>query len=1033
MSASLKSICTQEISNDNPEQNVVNYKPLIEIDDSILLYMPTGIEHALINFIYAKAKHFGCYDQLMDGLNSHQFQRSRIALSSSGWLATDIRLPTASPQLKIRENVFQFDNQKLGYLCFIETNNLPVLDIPANFTKGPEFTDLEKRNQEVLSYLIALNEDDQYEIFSLFVLSETTQSANFSWQKPTSNHQSLALPCSELTTILSAKGSDRLTLWKFAKCYRNTSELTQIFSIGGTLDAYALFHSNHGSLLNSDQANPFGGMLMILPGSSADFSREVQRHRNTHALPIFIDGKFGYAKVSRYKDYAPIFVETEVSSTFRSVIEAYNMPIWITNKQTKVYQHSWATDCCEAVAFWLLKLHPELSPYLEIDNLVQFEIQIQVNDDLQNGSDYEIKDVDISQIILDFEIVPPTIKINIPHDFIYALILPDNTADKMLLRSVLLGMAAYLRQAGRQTDLDDFRIDGMINRILKNPQAKMLLFSDATLNVKMDLRNLRDLRYIQETDISFVLDNLKNYLPSGYDIPEHIATKEDKIKLCDDLVSAIIRQLTSRLEKFDGPALLQWLIVANEKCIQVKEFREIQVPAKIACFSDMQTEINKAVDKEHNLVVTAHATRTLIEFVGLKMPLGSKVPNTDDLDELLALTNQLTQWGALSESMRFEIDDPEMGLLPSGRIGSEKSLEKETFIPYAIAKNESEIFRNIENFDKNYFRTRSSGNHTADKNSEDLDKAYQAEFGISLTAQSKIIGALVNEGFTSGKPCMVISGEDLVSILEKVTGVSVEDVTKALTLLTLLERESIGVPPKGYRATDIFPWRFNRPISYLRRPLAKIVTDGKTYYYFGYRHLAQFADNLIFLLYSSKLPNAVSDEMKSWLASASGGKGNPFREEVKAWFENNTAFEVIAHEIQMRQNASDKHLSCDNHYGDIDLLVIDHQSKIIFPIECKNILGGRNIHEMKVEMDDYLGRDGNDKKAKMRKHADRDKWLQENKSALAKLVPGTDQYTIHSLILTADEIPLSYIKNKELPLPVKSFVFLRKNGISYLI
>ena len=95
----------------------------------------------------------------------------------------------------------------------------------------------------------------------------------------------------------------------------------------------------------------------------------------------------------------------------------------------------------------------------------------------------------------------------------------------------------------------------------------------------------------------------------------------------------------------------------------------------------MRTEIYKAVDKEHNLVVTAHATRTLNEFVALKMPLGPKVPNTDDLDELLALTNQLTQWGALSESMRFEIDDPEMGLLPSGRIGSEKSLEKETFIP----------------------------------------------------------------------------------------------------------------------------------------------------------------------------------------------------------------------------------------------------------------------------------------------------------------------------------------------------------------
>jgi hypothetical protein len=87
---------------------------------------------------------------------------------------------------------------------------------------------------------------------------------------------------------------------------------------------------------------------------------------------------------------------------------------------------------------------------------------------------------------------------------------------------------------------------------------------------------------------------------------------------------------------------------------------------------------------------------------------------------------------------------------------------------------------------------------------------------------------------------------------------------------------------------------------------------------------------------------------------------------------------------------------------------------------------------MKVEMDDYLGRDGMDKKAKMRKHVERNDWLNANKAALKDLVSDAENYTIKSFILTADEIPLGYLKKDDLPLPIKSFAFLRKNGLSYL-
>jgi len=1023
---------SEELHNDNPDENIVNFKPLIAVKDGIILYMPTGVLNALIVYIYQKAKEHNCYDELMELLYERQFHLACVALAKTGWLATDIKLPELKDPLPIKEGVFQFDKQKLAYVCYIKTGESPVPTKESISTaKSPD--PYEDRTAQVVQYLSTLEAAQPFGVFCLYVIGETANDYSFMWSKPSAGNQSLALKYRELWTITHSSNVNSLTLWKFAKCYSRTNELARIMTMGGAMDAYAIYRKNHGSLLHSDEENPLGGMFMIVNGGSDDFRREVQKQQHEHAVPIFYQEKMAFAKVTRYKDYAPIYVEREVSDAFRIIIENYKMPIWLTNPQTKAGKESWGTYTCEAVAFWLNKMEVLLAPYINEQSFIQFEIEIRVADELTKAEQFIIKEVALSDIKLPCEIVPPTLRITIPFDYIYAVMLSDNSADKILMKAVLQGIVDYIKASGNTTELNNDIINEIIVQTLQPAGAKMLLFSDASSNIKMDDRNLPPIRYVQDTDVSYILDNLVSYLPQGYVVPTNIPDKKDKIKLCDDIVTALIAQITSRLATFDGPGLLQWCIKLNEKCIQLREFREIVIPAKIACFSDFQTEVEQLLDGEKNIVITSHAVRTLIEFVTINIPKGTKWPNFDDIDELLALTNQLTEWGALSEAMRMGIDDPEMGLLPSGRIGTDKTVEREAFKPYAVAKTESAVFKNIEDFETNYVSVRKTGDALETEESKKLDAAHKAEFGITLTVLSKIIGALVNEGFINAQSCMELEESALISILSQIEGVSADDIDTALNLLTLLERKSIGVPPDGYTAVDIFPWRYNRPISYIRRPLVKLQKDDAIYYYYGYRHLMQFIDNLFYLLYSSKLPGGKSEEMKSWLATASGDKGNPFREAVKNWFEENSDYEVIQHEVTMDKDVSKMHIETEKPYGDIDLLVIDHSNRIIYPIECKNIQGGRNVHEMKVEMDDYLGRDGKDKKAKMRKHVDRNEWLNANKDSLKNLIPDAENYTIKSFILTADEIPLAYLKKDDLPLPIKSFAFLRKNLLPYLL
>lgn len=110
---------------------------------------------------------------------------------------------------------------------------------------------------------------------------------------------------------------------------------------------------------------------------------------------------------------------------------------------------------------------------------------------------------------------------------------------------------------------------------------------------------------------------------------------------------------------------------------------------------------------------------------------------------------------------------------------------------------------------------------------------------------------------------------------------------------------------------------------------------------------------------------------------------------------------------------------------------MDVESRIIYNLECKDTVKAKNMHEMKKEMDSYLGREKG--KGLISKHSDRDTWLQSNKGQLIKLFPKiVKDIEVKSVIITSEVIPLSYLKSEVIPLPIISFPILKREGISLL-
>jgi hypothetical protein len=147
---------------------------------------------------------------------------------------------------------------------------------------------------------------------------------------------------------------------------------------------------------------------------------------------------------------------------------------------------------------------------------------------------------------------------------------------------------------------------------------------------------------------------------------------------------------------------------------------------------------------------------------------------------------------------------------------------------------------------------------------------------------------------------------------------------------------------------------------------------------------------------------------------------------VKEWFQKQEGFRTIEDEVTIKQKG---HIEAEKDYGDIDILTIDEQGKIIYSLECKNTEQAKNIHEMKGELDKYIGR----KKGEglIIHHVDRDGFIQNNKKKLANLITNPGEYKIVSIIVTSEDLPLIYIQDR-LPLPFISFPMLKREGASIL-
>src|SRR5208337_2083091 len=312
-----------------------------------------------------------------------------------------------------------------------------------------------------------------------------------------------------------------------------------------------------------------------------------------------------------------------------------------------------------------------------------------------------------------------------------------------------------------------------------------------------------------------------------------------------------------------------------------------------------------------------------------------------------------------------------------------------------------------------------------------FDPAFQAEFGLTFSEIGAFHRFFTSLGFAKGSPVVSRPDSELRGLISRDLGWTDHRVATAFDLFSLKSRQKWEEAPQGFtERDDIWPWRHNRRLSYLRRPLIQVpITEKGSVIFWGPRHVDEALRNLFGLVYTGryKLQADSSEEMERLIASLVEKASADFVTEVINWVGQHSHW-TCHQEVKIGPGEV---LEAREDIGDVDVLCLEAGPRRILSIECKNVNFARNPREIKNELErSILGKKDPDD-SWVGRHQKRHQWLEQNCLAVQAVFALEEMpLQVKSLVLTSEEIPSAYVR--EMPLPVLSFSQLRREGIQAL-
>jgi hypothetical protein len=1021
-----------DFHSEHVEESPLILTPLIKIDDKVLVASPSTLSLALTDFIWREAEKWGCMREMNDAYHNVLWNNLQMQLGQLQFSRLGCDLFPEVDNSKFIEGLFKFDDDKIAYIQYIgDRGENYKRDTKLKVNKIVKPDDFQNHKTEIISKLLSKAEFQNFGILDFTILAPIGRDFYYPI-RPIDNTRTLAVPIFELDVLFNLKDISAIDLWKFAIARAEQLKGVSLVSLS-FLDQYKIYKDHNESFHLSDDSRY--NFVHIQPGYSADLIWESKTLSDKHSVLKSINGKLANVQVEKKDKYAPIYIDITGLSNgeLEFLLDGFHQAIWVTPKPIltgcgKELRHMY-WEFNDAIAYWLWQIQNDIKDVLKLIG----DEPITVSFDFIQRDKFEYLERNFAReknLLGKFQTTATSssIDILIPPEINPYLYGTDNEGERILVHSLLNAINKLLLENSKE-EITKEGIDLIIDRNVPLGMKKKIFILDTNDNLLLDPRNIGKYRYVQEYDTSIVLNEIVPRLGALCPPVGEVVTQKERDDLAFKIVqNALFPLLREKISKYDSTSLLKRLLGLNESLIKKREDLRINTPMRIACFVSIEQHQIDLKESLANVNRTTIAVRSLIEHLAAEPGKGSRIVSTTGIDELVAIMDQIISWGSLSDQIHYNLFDIKMGVLPSGRIGTEKSTIREIFDPYYESKTKEDVIDAISTFNSVFPQNENIEYSDVPDN---LNTAFVADFGISFSRICEFIDRLAQIGFLQTTAYASLQLSKLYeAINENVLDFDGGEFQRAISYLALKNRGKVDILPKGYDFIDIMPWRFSRMLSLLRKPLILVDSDNANdspIAYWGPRQILQSKITLADQCQSDRLRVFEGSEVQKVLGKFANKRGKKLVNKIVSLI--NSVGLIIDTDVYIGPNHS---LKNNIEIGDIDVLVIDPTNRIFLSLECKSMSPSRNIKEMVEEVAKLFG--SNSEMGWIDKHVRRHEWVEANRDQIStKYKIDISDFKIKSFFITNEDMLTPYLRKQILKIPFITSYEIEQEGYDILV
>ena len=1021
----LLDIQDEDLTTVEESKNPVIGKPLLKVDGGYKIISLGNFHIALLHAIIEMSISQNCLKELITIYTSIIWNNINVHLGYSDYIRLEKYKPIDNSGIDIYEEFYRIDRDKIVYVSmqYDDGSNYDISNPFGSQGKNKNASKIEKHIDQVIESLKTKFPDDK--ILSIQVFAGLGREYYRTYKKH-DDVEVLAFPAYYFDLIMNTREYEALDFWNYSQAKKRFVEKTRFSPFTDEIDLYSMYKDLDDSFYMNDDAQP--DMMWVQLGYAKKFIQKVYEDEDSHSISREDEkGRIYKTPCIKIKGQKNLYYSlADIGKRLTKAITGYKQPIWVESAEnlTKVPSKNKGIyiEFLDAISYWIWQITEYLSPAL---NKLNYE-PLTINFDFKEKSKFheiEFKFDREEAVENDFEInvTGNIVNIIIPHKILPYLYGEDNLGEQILVRKILEGFDRLLIDRLGKSDLTKEIINEIISKVVDIKHKKKIYLLNTDNNLLLDPRGTIKVRYIQDYNINKRLDELVPKLIENKIIDDNTTIIEEKDSFIRKMSSKIfLPDLINDLEKYDNNLLLEHLIRLNESLIYSRNKQILNTPTMIACFISKEKQISNLNKTFRDIDRTTLPIRCLIEHIAACLGNGSVKPSQEDIDNLLAMMDQIINWGMIGDQVSYELYEIKIDVLKSGRIGTDKKLSEEVFSPFRVSKSVETVSDAIENYKNNYTDLPVVGDDDKKIFTDKTEDAFKDAYGVTLTQLIQFTHALSRICFLKDPGCSIFYEDELIiEILKILPELKSQEIVVLLNHFSLSRRKHIMDIPEGMESYDVYPWRYNRRLSLNLKPLVKVFDDKKkkNKYYIGPRQIIKSGRFLLYLFYSGKLRTAPDSKLNSLIGKNLTKKGEEFTNEVYDFFKNVTSDLIIDKEVFINTKSKLKHIK---DIGDIDVLVINKEKKTIYLLECKNTEAAKNIKQMVDEVNHLFGSDS--KKGWIEKHNERYKWVIENKNLISeKYAFDIKEYDVLPVILTSEQLVSGFLKKDDLPFNIVSF------------